>query len=190
MIHYQLRCSRHHEFDGWFRDSAAFAKQAAAKLVECPECGDVAVSRALMAPSLGRKGNAKAKAAPPPVIDQQGADQQGADQEGAGQQGAGQQGAGQQSRAAAGPAGPGRPSEPVGAAMPDQLRAMLQKLRAEVETQCEHVGPRFAEEARAIHNGESQARGIYGQATPEQAEALAEDGIEVARIPWVPRADG
>ncbi|MGI4952119.1 MAG: DUF1178 family protein [Janthinobacterium lividum] len=175
MIHYQLRCSRDHEFDGWFRDSAAFAKQAAAKLVECPECGDVAVSRALMAPSLGRKGNAKAKAAPPPVIDQQGADQQGA---------------GQQSRAAAGPAGPARPAEPVGAAMPDQLRAMLQKLRAEVETQCEHVGPRFAEEARAIHNGESQARGIYGQATPEQAEALAEDGIEVARIPWVPRADG
>jgi len=179
MIHYQLRCSRHHEFDGWFRDSAAFAKQAAAKLVECPECGDVAVSRALMAPSLGRKGNAKAKAAPP-VIDQQGA----------GQQGAGQQGADQQSRAAAGPAGLARPAEPVGAAMPDQLRAMLQKLRAEVETQCEHVGPRFAEEARAIHNGESQARGIYGQATPEQAEALAEDGIEVARIPWVPRADG
>jgi len=169
MIHYQLRCSRGHEFDGWFRDSAAFTKQAAAKLVECPECGDAAVSRALMAPSLGRKGNAKAKAAPSPAIDQQGMDQQGMDQRGVLAT---------------------KPAEPVGAAMPDQLRAMLQKLRAEVETQCEHVGQHFAEEARAIHNGESKARGIYGQATPEQAEALADDGIEVARIPWVPRADG
>ena len=47
-----------------------------------------------------------------------------------------------------------------------------------------------AEEARRIHRGESERVGIYGEATPDQAQALAEDGIEVARIPWVPRADG
>ena len=74
--------------------------------------------------------------------------------------------------------------------MPDHIRAALQRLRAEVERQCDYVGPGFAEEARRIHNGESAARGIYGEATQDEATALAEDGIEVARIPWVPRADG
>lgn len=74
--------------------------------------------------------------------------------------------------------------------MPDHIRAQLQRMRAEVEKQCDYVGAEFAAEARRIHTGESAARGIYGETTAEEAEALAEDGIEVARIPWVPRADG
>ncbi len=76
------------------------------------------------------------------------------------------------------------------ALMPDELRAKLARLRSEIEQRCEDVGTGFADEARRIHNGEADARGIYGETTPEQAEALADDGIEVARIPWVPRADG
>ncbi len=84
------------------------------------------------------------------------------------------------------------PAPPVvaGGALPDGLRAMLQKMRAEVEARCDYVGTGFAAEARRIHDGESQARGIYGEATPEEAERLADDGIDVAQIPWVPRADG
>jgi hypothetical protein len=78
----------------------------------------------------------------------------------------------------------------AGGPLPDQMRAMLQRMRAEVEKRCDYVGPSFAEEARKIHSGAAEPRGIYGEATPEQAEALADDGIEVARIPWVPRADG
>lgn len=74
--------------------------------------------------------------------------------------------------------------------MPAQLVAMLQKLRAEVEKSCDYVGKGFAEEARKIHNGEVEPRGIYGEASDAEAEALAEDGIDVARLPWVPRADG
>jgi hypothetical protein len=74
--------------------------------------------------------------------------------------------------------------------MPDHVRAMLQRLRAEVEKTCDYVGREFAEEARRIHRGESSRRGIYGEATPAEAEALADEGIDVARIPWVPRADG
>lgn len=74
--------------------------------------------------------------------------------------------------------------------MPAQVLAMLQRLRAEVEKSCDYVGKDFAEEARKIHNGEAEARGIYGEASDAEAEALAEDGIEVARLPWVPRADG
>jgi hypothetical protein len=52
--------------------------------------------------------------------------------------------------------------------------------------QTEDVGTRFAEEARRIHYGESPHRGIRGHATPEQREALQEEGIETVAIP-VPR---
>ena len=82
------------------------------------------------------------------------------------------------------------PSPVAVGALPDGVRAMLQKMRAEVEARCDYVGAGFAAEARRIHNGETDARGIYGEATPEEAEGLADDGIEVAQLPWVPRADG
>ena len=80
---------------------------------------------------------------------------------------------------------------PVKAAaqLPDQVRAVLARMRAEVEKNCDYVGPSFAAEARRIHNGETEARGIYGKSTPDEAAALKEDGIEVASIPWVDRAD-
>ena len=73
--------------------------------------------------------------------------------------------------------------------MPDGLRAVLQRMRAEVERRCDYVGPAFAETVRAMHQGEAPARGVYGEASPEEASALREDGIEVASIPWVKRAD-
>ncbi len=74
--------------------------------------------------------------------------------------------------------------------MPAQLRAMLQKLRAEVEKTCDYVGDGFAEEARRMQRGELERRGIFGEATDAEAEALKDEGIDVGRIPWVPRADG
>ena len=170
MIHYQLCCDEDHAFDGWFRDSAAFDGQAKQGLVACPHCGSGKVRRALMAPSIGRTRGA---AVDEPAV------------------------AGGAAGVAPSPALPTSPggmpdvaaSPVMAAAMPDKVRAMLQRLRAEVETKCEHVGDRFAAEARAIHRGEADARGIYGEATPEQAEALADEGIEVARLPWVPRSD-
>ena len=86
------------------------------------------------------------------------------------------------------PSGP--PMAMTGGPLPDQMRAMLQRMRAEVEKNCDYVGPAFADEARKIHRGESEQRSIYGETTPDQAEALSDEGIEFARIPWVPRADG
>ncbi len=92
------------------------------------------------------------------------------------------------------PAAPAAPAaEPAVAAsgpMPAHIRAMLQRLRSEVEKHCDYVGPAFAEEARKMHRGESDKHGIYGETTPSEAEALADEGIEVARMPWVPRAEG
>lgn len=72
---------------------------------------------------------------------------------------------------------------------PAAMRAALVELRRHVETNAENVGAAFAEEARAIHHGEAEDRPIYGDASPEDGEALAEEGINVARIPWVPLGD-
>ena len=73
--------------------------------------------------------------------------------------------------------------------MPKELREALLKVRAEVEKNCEHVGDKFADEARKIHYGESDKRGIYGETSDEEAEALAEEGIEFGRLPWIPRGN-
>jgi hypothetical protein len=77
------------------------------------------------------------------------------------------------------------------AAMPREvvLREMLRMLRRQVEANCDYVGEGFAAEARKIHDGEAEARGIYGEATTEQIEALTDDGIEIGQLPWVPLGD-
>ncbi len=72
---------------------------------------------------------------------------------------------------------------------PAQMREMLVKLRRHVESTAENVGDRFADEARAIHHGDADERPIYGDATAEESEALKEEGIAVARIPWAPLGD-
>jgi hypothetical protein len=167
MIHYTLRCSQDHEFDGWFNDSAGFEKQAALGFVECPVCGDVKVTRALMAPAIStRPASAPQKEAPPPPAP----------------------------TPAPRPAADAAPRPSAGAAvagpMPAHVRAMLARMRAEVEKNCDYVGPAFAEEARRMHRGESEKHGIYGETSPDEAEALEEEGIAFSRIPWVPPADG
>jgi hypothetical protein len=74
--------------------------------------------------------------------------------------------------------------------MPDKLRSLLQQLRVEVEKHCDYVGKDFAEEARRIHYGETKARGIYGETTASEAEALADEGVEFGVMPWPRRSDG
>lgn len=135
MIVFNLKCSADHAFEGWFKDSAAYDKQAAAGAVECPECGDTSVEKALMAPKLGKGAEARH------------------------------------------------------ANMAAQATEMLRVMRQSVETNCDYVGPRFAEEARKIHYGETDARGIYGEASDAEAKSLHDEGIEFGRIPWVPRED-
>ena len=83
----------------------------------------------------------------------------------------------------------GRSHKNVPALSPAQMRAALVELRRQVETNCDYVGERFAEEARKIHYGEVDPHGIYGEATPEESRELAEEGIEFGRIPWVSPSD-
>lgn len=75
------------------------------------------------------------------------------------------------------------------AAQAGQVRNALRELRKRVEEACEDVGPRFAEEARRIHYGETEPRGIYGESSDSDYAELREEGIEVRRIPWLPREE-
>lgn len=67
-----------------------------------------------------------------------------------------------------------------------KLLEAMRMLRRKVEASAEYVGERFSEEARRIHYQEAAARGIYGEATLEEAKALVEEGIEAHPLPWLP----
>ncbi len=139
MIVYRLICTNEHEFEAWFRDSAACDAQIAEGKVMCPHCSDTSARKSLMTPNVAPKGAE------------------------------GSSGASSERRAA--------------------IVRELRELRRKVEQNCDYVGPRFAEEARRIHYGETDSHAIYGETTPREAEALAEEGIEFGRIPWAPRLD-
>lgn len=134
-----LRCVHDHRFEGWFASGEDFESQVARSLVECPVCGDRAVSRLPSAPHLNvsslREQPAKAEAAP------------------------------------------------------SQQAAWLKALRHMVES-TEDVGERFTEEARRIHYGEVEERAIRGRATPEDAQSLRDEGIEVMAFPSLPALKG
>lgn len=139
MIRYTLKCEHGHEFDSWFRDSAAYDKLAAAGQVACAVCGATRVEKTIMAPSVG--GTRKTSEKQPLSA-------------------------------------PANPAE-----------AALKKLKKHLRENADYVGKNFADEARRIHVGESEARGIWGEASREDAKALKEEGIPVAPLPWVSHTD-
>lgn len=131
-----LQCAHGHGFEGWFASQDAFDTQLAAGLVECPMCGNTAITKLLAAPRLNL-GNAK-----PPVE-----------------------------------------ATPAKSPAADSPEARWLRAVREVIAQTEDVGDRFVDEARKMHYGEAQERGIRGQATPEQARSLADEGIPVFTLP-------
>lgn len=156
MILFTLKCPDDHRFEVWFKDGAAYERQAKRGLIACPVCQSIEIAKAPMAPriskGLGQKEEAARAApveAPPPVPAIQ----------------------------------PSSGQETAMIASADLMTA----LREVVEKNCENVGPRFAEEARRIHYGETENRGIYGQAQPEETQALLDEGIEVVPLPWPAR---
>ncbi|MBX3456480.1 DUF1178 family protein [Ferrovibrio sp.] len=68
-------------------------------------------------------------------------------------------------------------------------RQALLQLREHVERNADYVGSEFPEEARKMHYGDAEHRNIYGEASPEEAKELSDEGIEVTSIPWIPRGD-
>lgn len=82
------------------------------------------------------------------------------------------------------------------AGLPADLKAavseaaeVMQKLRKHVESNCENVGDRFADEARKIHYGESEERGIFGESTIDEARELLDEGIDIVPLPGARRTD-
>jgi hypothetical protein len=66
MINFTLRCGKGHEFEAWFGSSAEYDRQLAAGLISCALCDDTSITKGLMAPNLGVKGNKKRDIAPSP----------------------------------------------------------------------------------------------------------------------------
>lgn len=69
------------------------------------------------------------------------------------------------------------------------MREMMRKVREHVETNADYVGEAFPEEARRIYYKEAEERGIYGEASPDDARALREEGIEVLPLPPSPKQE-
>ena len=70
-------------------------------------------------------------------------------------------------------------------AMAEATRTAMAEIRKQVEENCEHVGTKFAEEARKIHYGETEKRGIYGEASLKETTELIDEGIDVHALPWL-----
>ncbi|PWE16801.1 DUF1178 domain-containing protein [Marinicauda salina] len=134
MIRYALVCGHDHRFEAWFSSSAEYDRQAAAGLVECPECGATDVGKQIMAPAVATSRKRETMT------------------------------------------GGGPDSAP-------DLADVARKVRAHIRTHYDHVGERFADEARAMHRGDKPERLIYGETTPEERETLKEEGVPCAPLP-------
>ena len=155
MIKYTLQCSNGHLFDGWFGNSKSCDEQIGAGYVSCVTCGDSAVRKAPMAPAITGSQKRPAVADVPTE---------------------------------SGPETPAAATAPPPAAemaMAGQVREALHMLRRFVENNADYVGNKFADEARKIHSGEAEERGIYGETTPEEVESLEEEGVPFGRMPWI-----
>jgi hypothetical protein len=131
VIVYNLRCEQDHEFEGWFKDSAAYDAQAADGKLVCPVCETRKVEKAPMAPAVS--GTKKREVNSPAEM--------------------------------------------------KRMRQFMTGLRKYVQDNAEYVGPKFPEEARKIHYGETEERHIYGEATVKEAKELIEEGVDVAPLP-------
>jgi len=82
-----------------------------------------------------------------------------------------------------------RKQERMALAMGAEQKRMMSELKAltdKMKEGAENVGDKFAEEARKIHFGETEQRGIYGEASPDEVKGLAEDGVPFMPIPVLP----
>ena len=158
MIIFDLECDAGHVFEAWFGSSDDFADQQQRGLLACPPCQSPKVHKAVMAPRVGRKGN-------------QGESQRPTEGQ----------------RPAATPSAAGAVATSAAGAAPAEMKAFLRALadtQAKLLAKSNYVGARFADEARDMHLGDAEMRPIHGEATPEEAQELIEEGIPVTPLPF------
>ena len=192
MIKYQLICDLAHEFEGWFHTGAAFDAQNEARLVTCPVCDSVKVRRALMTPNLASPKRRRDDVRRLPMAE---AGHQAHHQ--AGTNAPSSQAASGQTASAHVAASKPDPSKPASAqatpsqATPSQAAlgeaiAQLRQLQRKVKSECRDVGTEFATEVRKMHYGDSEPENIYGHSSAEERESLADEGIDIVTLPWLP----
>ncbi len=144
-----LQCEHSHVFEGWFGSEGDFQDQQSRGLVQCPLCGNATVTKRLSAPRLNF--GKRGDSQHHDIVDVS------AKSEGA-------------------------PVNTEVATMPstDQaIAAAWMAMTRKILANTQDVGDKFAEEARKIHYGETEERGIRGKATPDETQALIEEGIAV-----------
>jgi hypothetical protein len=154
MIRFALKCNEGHEFEAWFRNGDTYERQAKRGEVRCPDCGSAKVAKAIMAPAIAKGARRAPAEAPAPETP------------------------------APAETKPAPAADPGEMHVAGKLREALREMRRFIEKNAEYVGPKFADEARKMHKGESDERSIYGEASDAEAQALEEEGIEFGRIPW------
>ncbi len=167
MICFDLHCQFGHGFEGWFGSSDDYASQLSRGLIACPVCGDGQIAKSLCAPNIGRKSNQSAISKPAETSESASAP------------------------IAAAPAIPEN-SAPIAHSnapiLPESITApmiaKLAEMQQAVLEKSEWVGRGFADEARSIYYGESDDRMIHGEASPSEAASLAEEGIQIAPLPF------
>jgi hypothetical protein len=182
MIKYQLICDLTHEFEGWFQTGAAFDAQNQAGLVTCPVCDSVKVRRALMTPNLASPKRRRDDVRRLPMAE-------------TGRQAHHQAGTiSPSSQTASGQTASARVAVPK----PDSLQAVpsqaalgeaiaqLRQLQRKVKSECRDVGTDFATEVRKMHYGDSEPENVYGQSSAEERDSLADEGIDIVTLPWLP----
>jgi len=161
MIVFDLACPSAHVFEIWFGSTADYEGQKARGLIVCPYCGSSEVEKAVMAPRVAAKSNQRSEAVQLPAPT---------------------------------PSPPTSEATPMASMpSPEAFKTMV-KAMAEVQAKMlegsDYVGSRFADEARAMHLGETDHRPIHGQTTVAEAKALIEEGVPVAPLPMPVRPPG
>jgi hypothetical protein len=174
MIKYALSCEHGHAFESWFASSAAYDKQVKNALVFCPLCNSTKVEKAIMAPRLAgtRKRERETATLPSP----------------AGEAAAPPATAAESSASLPAGVPAQQPAAPVAMMSPQEreFRKKLRELREHLTQNADYVGRKFPEEARKMHYGEVKHRSIYGEASPDEAKDLHEEGIEFHPLPVLP----
>ena len=155
---FDLHCPQDHVFEGWFGSEADFRSQMERGLVECPLCGSKELRKGLSAPRLNL-------GAQPP--------------------------AGQAGHKPATESGGSVAQASPSSAVPDRsklhaLQAAWLEASRQIAAKTEDVGDKFADEALRMHKGEEPERPIRGQATPQQAMELLEEGVPVLPLALPP----
>ena len=164
-----LQCRLGHSFEGWFGSQADYDAQRERGLVTCPVCNDSEITKMLSAPRLNL-GHGTA-----PVLPQG-------------------QGAEPVAGAATAAQVPETRSEVAASAVPaaqsemaqpslQQIQAAMMNMVRHVMANTEDVGTQFADEARKMHYGETEERGIRGRVSVDETQALLEEGIHVMPLP-------